>query len=152
MTSEQEAALRAELAQDPEAHGYAAHLPDDPQRVVDLLLKPAFTRLMPITAGQALTWAATGPLAAITDASNNAANPLRASCLAFLLAMNAGRDIDIGDANVHAQFGIWMQMGLITQQQHDDIIALSTQPASRAEVLNIPAPTARDIIDAWSNK
>jgi hypothetical protein len=66
--------------------------------------------------------------------------------------MNAGRDVDMGDSNVRAQFDIWLQLGLITQQQHDDIIKIATQPASRADVLCIPAPTARDVVDAWSNE
>lgn len=140
--------LADELNTDPAGLGYATHLPDDPQRVVDLLMARTYTKRLPITAGQALTWAAAGPLASITDTSNNASSPLRSSCLAFLLAMNAGRDVDLGDPNVMGQFDIWLQAGLITQQAHDSIIALATQPASRADVLGIPAPSARDIIDA----
>jgi hypothetical protein len=140
--------LADELKNDPAGLGYAAHLPNDPQRVVDLMTAPTFAKRLPITAGQALTWAAAGPLANITDVSNNTNSPIRASCLAFLLAMNAGRDVDMGDANVLYQFDIWLQAGLITQQAHDSIIALATQPASRADVLGIPAPSARDIIDA----
>ena len=143
--------LADELKTDPENLGYAAHLPDDPQRVIDLMTALSFKKVQPITAGQALTWAAAGPLATITDTSNNANSPIRASCLAFLLAMKAGRDVDMGDSNVKAQFDIWLQQGIINQQQHDDIITIATQPASRADVLGIPAPTARDIIDAWSN-
>jgi hypothetical protein len=140
--------LAEELKIDPESRGYAAHLPDDPQRVVDLMMEPAFTKMWPITAGQALTWAAAGPLATITDTSNNANSPIRASCLAFLLAMNAGRDVDMGDAKVKAQFDIWLQNGLIDQQHYNNIIALATGPASRVDILGIPVPTARDILDA----
>lgn len=142
--------LAAELKDDPAALGYAAHLPDDPQRVIDLLTAPVFSMPKSITAGQALTWAAAGPLAAITDTSNDANSVIRSSCLAFLLAMKAGHDVDMSDAGVRFQFDAWRQIGLITQSDHDNIIAIATQPASRAEVIGIPAPSARDIFDAWS--
>jgi hypothetical protein len=141
--------LADELKNDPTGRGYAAHLPDDPQRVIDLISERVFTKLWPITAGQALTWAAAGPLAAITDASNNTNSPVRSSCLAFLLAMKAGRDVDMGDANVKKQFDTWLALGQIDQAAHDSITVLATGPASRAEILGIPTPSGRDILDAW---
>jgi hypothetical protein len=149
MTSEQQAALCAELAQDPEARSYAAHLPGDPQRVVDLFTAEVFTKLASITAGQALTWAAAGPLAAITDASNDINSPLRSSCLAFLLRIGAGQDIDLGDPKVKMQFDIWKAQQLITEDAYNSIILLATGPASRADILGIPTPSGRDILDAW---
>lgn len=140
--------LADELKNDPLACGYAGHLPQDPQRVVELLTAQSYMMLKPITAALALTWAAAGPMAAITDASNNVAHAARASCLAFLAAVAARVDIDMGDPNVKSQFDAWLQIGLISQQAHDSIIAMATQPASRADVLGIPAPSARDIINA----
>lgn len=143
--------LADELKTDPLARGYASHLPDDPQRAVDLLTAPVFSMPNTITAGQALMWAATGPLASITDTSNNINSPLRSSCLAFLLAMKAGRDVHMEAANVRLQLDAWAQAGLITAQERDALVALATQPASRANIIGIPAPDTRDIINAWSS-
>ena len=143
--------LADEIKQDPLGLGYAAHLPGDPQRVVDLMNEPVFSMPTTISAGQALMWAATGPMATITDASNNLNSPARASCMAFLLAMNAGRDVYIGAANVRGLLDAWVRDEIITQQAHDDLIALATKPASRTEVLGLLAPTARDVVEAWSN-
>jgi hypothetical protein len=141
-------ALKAELANDPLALGYAAHLPGDPQRVVDLLTAPAYTSLQPITAARALTWAGTGPMSAITDAANNSASPARASCLSFLHSLSSSMPLDPSDPDVKSMFDGWQTLGVITVDQHAALLTAATKPASRADVLGIPAPTARDIIDA----
>lgn len=141
--------LADELKNDPLGLGYAAHLPGDPQRVVDLLTAPTQAMLKPITAARALTWAASGPMAAITDASTTAGHAARASSLAFLRALDAGIELDPGDPDVKAVFDGWLSISLIDQAAHDALITSATRPASRADVLGIPAPTARDIIDAW---
>lgn len=140
--------LRTELTTDPLGLGYATHLPGDPQRVVDLLTAPTQTMLKPITAARALTWAGSGPMATITDAANNAQHPARASCLAFLHALSSGMPLDPGDPDVRAEFDGWKAGGLITAEQYAALMAAATKPASRAELLGIAAPTARDIIDA----
>ncbi len=142
------ATLKAEITADPLSLGYGAHLPDDPQRVVDLLTATTTTMLKPITAARALTWAGSGPMAAITDASNNITSPARASCLAFLRAVSAGMDLDPGDPLVKAAFDGWLALELITQAQYDALMTAATKPANRAEVLGIPAPSTRNIIDA----
>lgn len=141
--------LTDELRGDPLSLGYAAHLPGDPQRVIDLLMAPIRSTLQPITAARALTWAGAGPMAAITDASNDAASPARSSCLAFLRALSSGMPLDPNDLDVKAQFDGWQALGIITAAQHAALLVAATKPASRADELGIPAPSARDIVDAW---
>jgi hypothetical protein len=141
--------LADELHGDPLGLGYGTHLPTDPQRVVDLLTTPIRTMLKPITAARALTWAAAGPMAAITDASTTIGHPARASCLAFLRAVSAGVELDPGDPGVKAVFDGWLAGALIDQAAHGALITAATKPASRADELGISALTARDIIDAW---
>lgn len=141
--------LADELRNDPAARGYAAHLPNDPQRAADLLGTVDFAMVKPITSARALTWAASGPMAIIVDASANAAHPARASCLAFMNAVSAGMDLGLNEPDVRAAFDGWLTLGVITSAQFDALMAMATKPASRAEVLGIPAPSARDIIDAW---
>lgn len=141
--------LAAELRGDPLGLGYAVHLPGDPQRVIDLLTAQTRSTLQPITAARALTWAGSGPMAAITDASNDATSPARSSCLAFLRALSSGMPLDPSDLDVRAQFDGWQALGIITAGQHAALLAAATKPASRADEIGIPAPSARDIIDAW---
>lgn len=141
--------LADELKTDPAGRGYAAHLPDDPQRAVDLLTAFDFTMVKAITPGLALTWAASGPMAAIVDTGNTSGHPARASCLAFLHSLNGTTTVDLADAKVRAAFEGWLAVGVIGQADYDALMAMATQPSSRAEVLGIPAPSARDIIDAW---
>ena len=143
-------ALANELKNDPQALGYAAHLPDDPVRVVDLLNSTSTTMVKAIHSTTAQAWAAQGPYATIVDTGNDKTHVCRASCLLLQATISSGVDIHLERSDVQGMFGLWLSTGVITQAQHDDLYVRATQPASRAEVLGIPAPTARDILNAWS--
>lgn len=149
MTPAELTVLAAELRGDPLGLGYAVHLPDDPQRVVDLMSQPDYTVVRTITTHRALTWAASGPMASIVDTSSTHGHAARSSCLAFLYALNLNSPIALGDSRVRAMFDGWLASGVIDQDAHDALLAMAGSPATRADVLAIPAPTARDIIDAW---
>jgi hypothetical protein len=147
MTPEQQAALRAELTNDPAGRGYSAHLPGDPARVVDLITETVATMTGPLRTTTAKAWAATGPYARIVDASNNAEHPCRASCLVIRDSFACGDPIHIEDPELQGMLAAWVQHGVATQQEVDALYALAQVPASRADKIGIPAPTARDIID-----
>lgn len=152
MTPEQKAVLRAELTNDPVGRGYNAHLPDDPARVVDLITEPVATMTGPLRSTTAKAWAAEGPYARIFDASMDLNNPCRASCLVIRESFACGDPIHLEDARLQGMLALWIQHGVATQQEVDTLYALAQIPASRADKLGIPAPTARDIIGAWSNE
>lgn len=148
MTPAQQASLRAELTQDPEGRGYGAHLPDDPARVVELIAEPIATKTGPLRSTTAKAWAAEGPYARIFDASMDLNSPCRASCLVIRESFACGDLIHLEDARLQGMLALWIQHGVATQQEVDALYALAQTPASRADILGIPAPNARDIIDA----
>jgi hypothetical protein len=148
MTPEQQAALRAELTDDPAGRGYARFLPDDPSRVVELITAPIATMTGPLRTTTAKAWAARGPYARIVDASNDAEHACRASCLVIRDSFACGDPIHIEDPDLQFMLAMWVQHGVATQQEVDALYALAQAPASRADKIGIPAPSARDIIDA----
>jgi hypothetical protein len=144
------AALKTEIQLDPLLLGYAAFRPNDPQHIADLMNAPSYTALKTITAAAALTWAAQGPYSAIVDASNNTTHPCRASCLVVRDTLTAGLDIHMESASLQSMFSAWKTVtpAVITPAQYDSLIAIATQPASRAEVLGLGAVTARNVVDS----
>jgi hypothetical protein len=145
-------ALAAELKDDPENLGYAAHLPDDPQRVYDLLTAQTTTMVGPLRSTTAKAWAAAGPYARIYDASLDPANPCRASCLVIRDSFACGDPIHLEDPRLQEMLRAWVQCGIAAQAEVDGLYALATVPASRAEKLGIPVPSNHQIIAAWSEE
>lgn len=142
--------LADELKQDPLALGYAAHLPGDPQRVVDLLTAQNYTMVKSrfITARTVLAECDDG--AAILDGLTTASASISAVKWALtFLSQDSG--LDVGHPRTQTMIGELAQGGALTDAQAGQIKALAVQSASRADVLGIPTPTARDIVDAWSN-
>jgi hypothetical protein len=148
MTPDQLQALCNEVAADPTHKGYQTHLPSSPGLVVDLLNALTETKVKAITTSAAKTWAAAGPYAGIVDASNTAGHSARASCLVIRDAFASGDLIHLDDPSLQNLFAAWVTAGVITQAQHDALIAIATQPASRAEVLGLPFVTEHDLIAA----
>lgn len=139
--------LADEIKNDPLGHGYAAHLPDDPQRVVDLLTAQAGTAVKSrfVTGRTILAECDDG--GAVLDALEAAATTNSAVKWAVtFLSKDSG--LDVGHPRTQMMIDSLAQGGALTQAQAEQLKALATQPASRADVLGIPAPTARDIIDA----
>jgi hypothetical protein len=140
--------LRDELTNDPSGKGYAAHLPDSPGTVADLLNAPTESMVKPIKSTTAQAWAATGPYAAIVDAAANAAHPCRASCLVLRETLSSGVDIHVERPDVQQMLAAWVATGICTAAQRDDLLLRALQPASRMEVLGLPPATIDDVIGA----
>jgi hypothetical protein len=140
--------LSDELRDDPKGIGYKAHMPQSPGIVVDLLNAPTQSMVKPIESTTAQAWAASGPYAAIVDAGANTDHPCRASCLMLRDTIISRVPISMDAADVQEMFAAWVQTGVITQAQHDDLYTRATQPASRAEVLGLGFVTMDDLINA----
>lgn len=148
MTPEQLQTLAHEVANDPLGKGYQQHLPLSPGQVVDLLNAQTETMVKPIPSSSAKVWAAAGPYAGIVDAANLADHPCRASCLVVRETFKSGDDIHLDQPEVLAMFDAWVATNVITQAEHDALLARATAAASRAEVLGLPAITEYDLIEA----
>ena len=138
-------ALRAEIDNDPESLGYASHLPDSPGAVVDLLNANSTTMVKAIKSSTAMMWAAGGAYSTIVDASNNVNHPARASCLVVREAFTSGQDIHLELQPMRDMLNGWVATSVITQAQHNALIALATQPASRAEKIGLGCVTEADL-------
>jgi hypothetical protein len=137
--------LRAEIDNDPESLGYASHLPDAPGSVVDLLNGYTGTMVKAIKASTAMMWAAGGAYSTIVDASNDVNHPARASCLVVREAFASSQEIHLELQAMRDMLTAWVSTNVITQAQHNALIALATQPASRAEVLGFSRVTEQDL-------
>lgn len=132
------AALRDELQSDPEGVGYAAHLPDAPGMVVELLNKPQF--LMPktymVTARGVISGKGLGASAgaAFLDKLGTLI-PAVSEVKWAMRFMEGEQGIDVGDPETQAMLSNLIGVAGITQAEIDGIKAMALQPASRAEVL-----------------
>lgn len=143
--------LATELKTDPLGLGYASYLPGDPQHVVDILTTQDYAMVKSrfITARTVLAECDDG--AAILDGLVAASASISAVKWALtFLSQDSG--LDVGHPRTQTMIGELSQGGALTAEQAGQLKALAVQPASRADVLGIPAPTARDIVDAWSNE
>jgi hypothetical protein len=140
--------LRAEIDNDPEGLGYASHLPDAPGSVVDLLNGYTGTMVKAIKSSTAMMWAAGGAYSTIVDASNNVTHPARASCLVVREAFASGQEIHLELQAMRDMLTAWVSTSVITQGQKDSLLALATQPASRAEEIGLFRVDVRDVIAA----
>jgi hypothetical protein len=146
--ADQLAILRNEVINDPKGRDYVAHLPDSPGLVADMLNAMSDSMVGPLRSTTAKAWAATGPYAAIVDASNNAAHPCRASCLVIRDSFSCGDPIHLESPDLQQMLAAWVAAGICTQVQVEDLYGRAMQPASRAQVLGLPAVTVYDLIDA----
>jgi hypothetical protein len=146
VNASQLAALAHELQTDPLSFGYPALLAAGALGAIcDAMNAPTQSMLGELSAARAITWGAAGPMSTIVDASTNATHPARASCLSFLQSLKSGMPVDMTNANVSQLFAGWVAAGVITQAQSDAAVALAQRPASRADVLGLPAVTVEDI-------
>jgi hypothetical protein len=142
----------AVLENDPKGNGYAEYLPHDPAKVVGMLNELTEMMVRPLRSTTAKAWAAAGPYAKIVDASNDTEHPCRASCLVVRDVFASGDPIHIEEADIQGMLAAWVQTGICTQTEVDDLVNRAKQPASRAEFIGFPNPTARDVLDAWENE
>jgi hypothetical protein len=148
LTQTQIGALAQELRNDPAGKGYAAHLPESPGTVLQMMTALTESAVQVIRSTTAQAWAATGPYAKIVDAAADPAHPVRASCLLIRETLASGVDIHMGRADVAAMVTAWVNAGVITAAQRDDLFGRATQPASRAFILGLDGLTIEDIISA----
>jgi len=147
MTPEQLTALASEINNDPLALGYKALLTaGEWQAVLPLLNELNYTTLGPVSAATAEAWAAAGPYAAIVANASNSTSPVQSSCLAVQVALAGNNQINL--PGLQPLFSAWVTAGVITQAQHDALIALGTVPASRATVLGLPVVGGSDLAQA----
>jgi hypothetical protein len=150
MTPAELAALTAELHNDPEGLGYAAHLPGDPYPVTVLLNAPNYSAVKTryVTARTILAECADG--AAILDALQAAGQSVSAvKWMMTFLQQDSG--MDAGHPKTQKNIDDLATAGLLSSGYAAELKALAVQPASRADVLGLAAPTARDVMTAWSN-
>jgi hypothetical protein len=147
-SAQQQQVLRDEISNDPKGLGYALHLPDSPGLVIDLLNMLTDTALGPLRSTTAKAWAANGPYARIVDASYDASNPCRASCLVIRDSFACGDSIHVEDPELQAMLAVWVQHGVATQTEVDALYARAQQPVSRATKLGLGEVSVCDLIEA----
>jgi hypothetical protein len=146
MTPAQLATLKNEVQTDPSGVGYASM---DWQQQLAAINAMTTTMVQSISTDAALTWAASGSMDSIvTQSTANANQQIRASCLAFLHKLSYGTQIDMESSTMQTLFTAWVAASIITQTQHDALIAIATQPASRAQVLGLGVPNGADLAQA----
>lgn len=138
--------LRNELVNDPLGRNYSSKgdvacaelLAEKNRQVVGSVSRPDFT-----------IWAAAGPRAVIEDTALNVASPFRASALALRDFVNGSADsLDLANTAVQQLLTDWTTGELITQAQHDSLVALATHTVSRAEELEITDASANAVMEA----
>lgn len=149
MTPDQLVALKQEIDTDPKGLGYAAHIPNAPGTVVDLLNNTSTdTILGPLRTTTAKAWAAEGPMAKIVDTSADTTHACRASCLVIRESFACGDPIHIEDPRLQNMLASWVTYGVATQAEVDALYQLATVPASRSEKLGLGPVTIYDLIAA----
>jgi hypothetical protein len=135
--------LSDEIDNDPTGKGYAAFLPDQPGRVVDLLNAKTETKYKSrmITARGILSDYPGGPAAAavVLDKLETAAPSIPALkwALGFLKTSDG---LDIGHPATQGMID-QLSPGAIDPEEAEHLKSLALQPASRAEVLDLPTVT-----------
>lgn len=140
--------LQDEIVIDPLQFGYVALVNEQPGRVCDLLNAPTRTRTGTVPVSVFAIWAGqTGMRGAIEDAASDKASPLRSIALTLLDLLRGGVSdaLDLGHAGNQTMLSAWQQAGAITQAQRDALLALASQPCSRADELGLPRVTESDL-------
>lgn len=137
--------LSDEITNDPTGKGYAAFLPDQPGKVVDLLNAYNETKVKArmITARGILSDYPGGPVEAATvlDKLDTAAPTIPA--LRWAWAFIKGEGIDIGHPATQAMLDTLATATVLTSTEAANLKSLAVQPASRAEVLGLPLITEK---------
>ena len=116
-------ALKAEIQADPNCNSAVSAKDCNSVAAIRSAVRKA---VKPVSAATTLTWAASGPLSRIVDASINTSSPARSSCLAFLHSLYSGMDIGLNDPGVLPAFQGWVAVGIITQVEYDNLFARAT--------------------------
>jgi hypothetical protein len=147
MTPDQLQVLAVELSIDPAGLGYAAHLPDSPGIVADMLnaLTQTKHKTRFITERAIMSRCQDGNV--ILDALEDKADTNSAIRRALkFLGQEAG--LDIGDPYTLGMVGTLVSQGVLTAAQGDQLKALALQSASRAEVIGLPVVSDLHVVKA----
>jgi hypothetical protein len=146
MTPAQQAALAAEITNDPATHGYGAHLPDSPGIVVDLLNAQTESMVKPrmVTARTVLAECVAG--AAILDKLEAAGASNSAVKWAVRFLGNDG-GLDVGNAVTQTMID-QLTGPVLLAEEGAALKALAMQLASRAEVLGLGSVSLTDVMRA----
>jgi len=147
MTPAELAVLAAEINTDPLALGYAAHLPGDPQRVVDLLTEQTYSMIKSryVTARTIMAECEDG--AAILDALELLSSEISAvKWMMTFLQQNSG--IDAGHPKTQKNLDDLAAIGKLNGAYANELKQIAVQPAARFEMIGIPQPSAHDVVTA----
>jgi hypothetical protein len=135
--------LSDEITNDPEGKGYAALLPEQPGRVVELLNAYTETKVKTrlITARGILSDYPGGPVGAATVLDKLEAAAPNVPALKWAWKFITAEGIDIGHAATQGMLDTLATANVLTTTEATNLKALALQPASRAEVLGLPTIT-----------
>lgn len=147
MTPAELSALADEIKTDPRSLGYAAHLPDSPGIVADLLnaQTQSVVKERYVTARTIMAECTDG--AAILDALNTASGQV-SSVKWMMTFLQQDSGMDAGHPKTQAAVDQLVQASLLSSAYGDELKAIANQPASRAELLGLPTVTVYDLIAA----
>ncbi len=137
--------LQNEILNDPLSRGYAQYIPYCPGIIQEMLNNPVYSKYKSrmITARTVLAEIATG--AVILDKLETAAESV--SSVKWGMRFMTTTGIDIGSPVTH-QLLDGLVGTVLTEQEVNDLKGLSTQPASRAEVLGLEYVTEQQVRNA----
>ncbi|SHL10468.1 hypothetical protein SAMN05216428_10185 [Nitrosospira sp. Nsp11] len=142
LTAEQKDRLDNELDTDPKGKGYAGLRVNQPGQVVDLLnAKTEWMHKMRLVTNLTLSSVLGTDLARIIRTKLNALAPSDIVIADFVQAMGAQPGGDIGDPETIKMINILTAQDVFTPEEGAALKALSWQPASTMEVLELPHAT-----------
>ena len=143
LTDDQKTILNDEIANDPEAKGYAALLPNEPGNVVDLLNAKTETKVGLVNTTDLTLWAVEAAMrSVIEDVAQDKTSPLRDSALAILdVLRGASSGIDFANPKNMQVLDAWQSLSKLSPANRDSLLLAATKPASRAEVVGLPYMT-----------
>ena len=140
--------LRTELSTDPLGRGYAAHLPDSPGIVADMLnaVNRTAVRSRFISARTVLAELGLGG-AAILDALEAVA-PAVSAVKWMMSFVKSDAGVDIGSPVAQGLVDLLVAGATLTAPQGAALKSLALQPCSRANELGLPPVSVLDVIGA----
>jgi hypothetical protein len=129
--------LAAEVQNDPESIGYAAHIASgNDAALLALINGKTIAAYGDVANSYFLAWATKhGQMSKIADTKDDNQDPLRDAALALDKLLNTDKPLNINAADIQQQMGAWLALGKCNQAAIDDLYALGATHISRAEQL-----------------
>lgn len=128
--------LREEIASGPLAEELSPWVATgNTDMIVKILNEPRFAAPGPCSRARFAMWCGkTGLRAAIQDHADTPESPLRSIALTVIDFLRGSADsVDMAEAANQAMLTAWLTAGAISQEQHDELLAISVRTISRAE-------------------